>query len=207
MSIPSVKSVTDVVSPATAVRPAATGPDFAALAASLARGDLAAARAAITTGTPDAHGDDLSASVVEGNLAAARVMLGTLGVATHDADVAKGARSGRPASATDDHAVNSVAANPIPDATHERREAQGPVVVDATVQDVGSLAAQAQDVDVAAVLRALATGNAGSIPADVINRYGPGGELYDPAAIMDAYRSSSLGQSQMAATAWIGKPV
>lgn len=206
MSIPSVKSVTDVVSPTTAARPAATGHDFAALAASLARGDLAGARAAIASGNPGAHGDELSASVVEGNLAAARVMLGTLGVATHDADVAKAARSGRPASA-DDHAVNSVAANPIPDATLDGRHAQAPVVVDATVQDVGSAAAQAQDVDVAAVLRALATGNAGSIPAEVINRYGPGGELYDPAAIMDAYRSSSLGQSQMAATAWIGKPV
>jgi len=207
MRIPSVKSVTDVVSPATAVRPEPTGPDFAALAASLARGDLTSARAAIAKGNPGAHGDDLSASLVEGNLAAARVMLGTLGVATDDAHVATAARSGRPASATDDHAVNSAAANPIPDATLDGGQAPAPLVVDATVQDVGSAAAPARDVDVAAVLRALATGNAGSIPADVINRYGPGGELYDPAAIMDAYRSSSLGQSQMAATAWIGKPV
>ena len=203
MSIPSVKSVTDVVSPATAVRPAATRPDFAALAASLARGDLAGARAAITTGNSDAHGDDLSASVVAGNLAAARVMLGSLGMATHDADVAKGARSDRPAKVTDDRAVNSVGADAIPDETLDEPKAQART--DATVQDVGSAAASG--VDVAAVLRALATGNAGSIPAEVINRYGPGGELYDPAAIMDAYRSSSLGQSQMAATAWIGKPV
>ena len=207
MSIPSVKSVTDVASPATAVRPAGTRPDFAALAASLARGDLAGARAAISTRNPDAHGDDLSASVVEGNLAAARVMLGSLGVATHDYDIAKGARSDRPAKVTDDHAVNSVGANAIPDEALDGPKVQARLVVDATVQDVGSGAAPARDVDVAAVLRALATGNAGSIPADVINRYGPGGELYDPAAIMEAYRSSSLGQSQMAATAWIGKPV
>jgi len=206
MSIPSVKSVTDVVSPATAVRPAATGPDFAALAASLARGDLAGARAAIATGEPGPRSDDLRASVVEGNLAAARVMLGTLGAAVHDADLAKIARHDRPASATDEHGVNSASADPIPDATAAAAKAQAPVV-EATIQDVGSATAQAQDVDVAAVLRALATGNAGTIPADVINRYGPGGELYDPAAIMDAYRASSLGQSQMAATAWIGKPV
>ena len=205
MSIPSVKPATDVVSPPTAVRPAATGPDFAALAASLARGDLAGARAAITARNPDAHGDDLSASVVEGNLAAARVMLGTLGMATHDTDAAKAARSDRPAKVKDDHAVNSVAAEAIPDETLDGRKAGARIVADATVRDVGIAAAP--EVDVAAVLRALATGNAGSIPAEVINRYGPGGELYDPAAIMDAYRSSSLGQSQMAATAWIGKPV
>lgn len=207
MSIPSVKSAADAVSPATAVRPAATGPDFAALAASLARGDLAGARAAITTGN-EAHGDDLSACVVAGNLAAARVMLGTLGMASHDPGVAKAAQSDRPAAkVADDHAANSVAANAIPDETFQGPKAEAPRVVDASIQDVGRVAAAAPDADLAAVLRALATGNAGSIPADVINRYGPGGELYDPAAIMDAYRSSSLGQSQMAATAWIGKPV
>jgi hypothetical protein len=59
---------------------------------------------------------------------------------------------------------------------------------------------------VADVLLALATGNAGSIPADVINLYGPGGAQYDPAAIMDAYRNSSLGQAQIAALSWIGRP-
>ena len=206
MSIPSVKSVTDVVSSTTPARPAAGGPDFAALAASLARSDLAGARAAITSGSPGVHGDDLSASVVEGNLAAARVMLGTLTAAVDRLDNAKIARHDRPATATDQHDVNNAAADPIPDPTHDAAKAAAPAV-EPTIQDVGSTLAQAQGVDVAAVLRALATGNAGSIPADVINRYGPGGELYDPAAIMDAYRSSSLGQSQMAATAWIGKPV
>jgi hypothetical protein len=207
MSIPSVKSATDVVSPTTAARPAATGPDFAALAASLARSDLAGARAAITTGSPAAHSDDLSASVVEGNLAAARVMLGTLGASVHDSHPAKIARDERPATATNQDGANSAPADPIPDATRSAVKAQAPAGVEAKIQDVGSVVAPAQDVDVAAVLRALATGNAGSIPAEVINRYGPGGELYDPAAIMDAYRSSALGQSQMAATAWIGKPV
>ena len=46
----------------------------------------------------------------------------------------------------------------------------------------------------------------GDIPAEVINLYGPGGARYDPAAIMEAYRASAIGQAQMAATAWIGKP-
>ena len=54
---------------------------------------------------------------------------------------------------------------------------------------------------------ALATGNAGSIPADVINLYGPGGARYDPAAIMDAYRNSDIGKTQMAALSWIGRPM
>jgi len=203
MSIPSVKSAADLVSPTTAARPAASGTDFAALAASLARGDLAGARAAIA---PGARSDDLCTSVVEGNLAAARVMLGTLATAAHDADAAKVARSTRTATATADEHVNSARAGAIPGAAANAAITQAAPVVDGTIQDVGSLQAQPQDVDVAAVLRALATGNAGNIPADVINRYGPGGALYDPAAIMDAYRASPLGQAQMAATAWIGKP-
>jgi hypothetical protein len=56
------------------------------------------------------------------------------------------------------------------------------------------------------VLLALATGNANGLPAEIINLYGPGGARYDPAAIMDAYRSSAIGHAQMAALAWIGKP-
>jgi hypothetical protein len=60
-------------------------------------------------------------------------------------------------------------------------------------------------IDVHAVMLALATGNAGSIPASIINLYGPGGALYDPAAIMDAYRNSTLGQAQMAALSWISR--
>jgi len=83
-----------------------------------------------------------------------------------------------------------------------------PVAPRTTSQTAGPTAQSANggSYDVTDILLALATGNAGGIPPDLINRYGPGGALYDPAAIMDAYRSSTIGQAQMARNSWIGKP-
>jgi hypothetical protein len=73
--------------------------------------------------------------------------------------------------------------------------------------DPASTSALPQGVNESQVMLALATGNAGDIPASVINLYGPGGARYNPDAIMRAYRTSAIGEAQIAANlAWIGKP-
>lgn len=84
--------------------------------------------------------------------------------------------------------------------------APGPASAGAGIGGPMAQSANGASYSVADILLALATGNAGGIPPDLINRYGPGGALYDPAAIMDAYRNSALGHAQMAQEAWIGKP-
>jgi len=229
MSIRSVNTVEHPLPATTAPARSGNGPDFAALAASLARGDLGSARAAVATSAAsassvapmDQQGADgaLHASVFEGNFAAARVML-----ALHEALARHAAPTTRIADATDtdkrvrnDADTGSAPASATPPAPAALAPALAPVAAPAlapvaahgraaNIVDVGATSDVKADVDVGAVLLALATGNAGNIPAEVINRYGPGGELYDPAAIMDAYRASALGRAQMASMAWIGKP-
>lgn len=202
MSIPSVNPGPELLAASKPTPRGTPATGFAALADSLARNDLAGARAAVTATETAPRDDALRASIAEGHLAAARVLLATLDTVSSSAhgptgSAPKTARpAGSPAPAASGRAANSATHEPIP---HPVPAASPPV----SVVDVG--AAASSQVDVAAVLLAIATGNAGSIPADVINRYGPGGELYDPAAIMDAYRASSLGHAQIAATAWIGK--
>lgn len=190
MSIGSVKPAPLEAPPLPAGSRVATGDGaFPAIVSSIAAGDLTAARAAVQaaastapSGPSDAI-ESLARSLATGDLHAARRMLAQLGDATASKAAAEAAA---PAGAS---------GGTVPSALPT-----GLAVVDA-----GSVTPKAS-VDVHAVMVALATGNAGGIAADVINLYGPGGARYDPAAIMEAYRASALGQSQMADLSWIGKP-
>ena len=229
MSIPSVKPI--VLEPAAATggssRPGGEPGDFAAIARSVAAGDLVAARAALA-GSTAATNPALAQSLDAGNLAAARLALAQLGA---DAFARGAGRTTLPHDALPRYVPPYVPAVPVaaagaPDPAEAKATAAGhppkPVITATSVVDVGAEPAIAggavvddgakvtsisgQSYSVADVLLALATGNAGSIPADVINLYGPGGARYDPAAIMDAYRQSDIGKAQMAALSWVGRP-
>jgi len=233
--IASVKTILPDHSSHASARPAAaeTG-DFAAVARSVAAGDIETARSAMAaTASSAGAADTLAQTLAAGNLAAARLALCQLGADPYAAPA-------RTEAAPRDAATAPPAATPVPSAaplgTDTKIAAAGPgsaaanVTVPAhgatmVVADVGTLAdggetgtaaagAEAGTIvsgaggsyRVADVMLALATGNAGSIPADVINLYGPGGARYDPAAIMDAYRGSDIGKAQMAMFAWMSRP-
>lgn len=198
MSIASIKAVSsDPAAPAAVTRPTGEAGDFATVARSATAATSAATPAPASDPTPaptapaPSNGvTALAALLAQGDLSAARAALEQLGV--HAAfDDPK--RAAEPAALTKP-AIAGVATTAAKDTGNSM----------ATIGDAASKA-QPADVDVHQVLLALATGNAGSLPADVINLYGPGGARYDPAAIMDAYRASAIGQAQMAAEAWIGK--
>ena len=229
MSIGSVKPF--LLEPATQPgdrRSTAEAGDFAAVARSVAAGDLDAARRALTgTGTASASptAATLSQSLAEGNLASARLALVQLGVAAelfHDASTVSPRKAATPSptgpTATGVASALSSAAKVAPatsgrptPATSAASSSTGSATTGApnaamVVADVGAAATSGGAYSVADIMLALATGNAGSIPADVINLYGPGGARYDPAAIMDAYRNSDIGKAQMAMFAWMAKP-
>ena len=194
MSIANIKSVpSDAVAPAPVTRPTRDAGDFAAAARSASAATPAAASdaPAAPAASPPSNGvTALAALLAQGDLTAARAALEQLGVHAAFEDQKRGADPAAAAKARVGD-VASIPANASANST-------------AAIADAASTAPPA-DVDVHQVLLALATGNAGSLPADVINLYGPGGARYDPAAIMEAYRASAIGQAQMAATAWIGK--
>ena len=237
--------LTDVPSQGTPRSSTETGADFAAVARSVAAGDLEAARKALASaGAPRSiPAQTLAQTLADGNLAAARFALAQLGAPAAGTAATAGAGPdvtlGPPLPVP---GPDVTLGPPLPVAGPGIPGAPGPVVppqknriataveppVSASangmvVADVGATlgtsatsaspsgatvtSANGTTYAVSDVLVALALGNAGSIPADVINLYGPGGAKYDPAAIMDAYRNSALGQAQMAALAWIGRPV
>jgi len=191
VSIANIKSLpSDAAAPAPVTRPTRDAGDFAAAARSASAATPAAAPAATAASPPSNGVTALAALLAQGDLAAARAALEQLGVHAAFEDQKRGADPAAAAKARVGD-VASIPANASANST-------------AAIADAASTAPPA-DVDVHQVLLALATGNAGSLPADVINLYGPGGARYDPAAIMEAYRASAIGQAQMAATAWIGK--
>jgi len=191
VSIANIKSVpSDAVAPAPVTRPTRDAGDFAAAARSASAATPAAAPAATAAYPPSNGVTALAALLAQGDLAAARAALEQLGVHAAFEDQKRAADPAAAAKAR----VGAVASTPAKASANST----------AAIADAAPTAPPA-DVDVHQVLLALATGNAGSLPADVINLYGPGGARYDPAAIMEAYRASAIGQAQMAATAWIGK--
>jgi hypothetical protein len=245
MSVESVKPFgRESGMPAVAPRQQPETGEFAAVARSVAEGNIEAARAALAA-SPAALSRDatLAGALADGNLAAARLALSRLGAAT--VPPAGTVASAKPAAAPPAFAhgdqtryvppATAGGGKVAPPPSSKLAQAVGLPPVAATpasvglapglvVADVGATLARptidpppgtgatatssnGTSYKVSDILVALATGNAGSIPADLINRYGPGGALYDPAAIMDAYRSSALGQAQMAQASWIGRPV
>jgi hypothetical protein len=195
VSIASIKAApSDVGAPAAVTRPTSAAGDFAAAARSASAAAPAVVPDALpapVTSTATNGVSALAALLAQGDLAAARAALEQLGVHAAFGDP-KAAGDSAPATKP---VVADVGSAP----------AQGAGNSTAKIVDAASVA-QPAAIDVHQVLLALATGNAGNLPADVINLYGPGGARYDPAAIMEAYRASALGQAQMAAMAWIGKP-
>jgi hypothetical protein len=231
MTIASVKPhLLDAPVPAGGTRASLPAGDFAAVARSVAAGDLEGARAALgASGAGMPIANTLAQSLAGGNLAAARLALAQLGTdAFVPRDVAPGRPSeGLPFVTPPSASIPGAPGGTIP-GTDTKVASPGPVAAPPAlppglcVMDVGAglpagevllsgggkvTSSGGGSYSVADVMLALATGNAGSIPADVINLYGPGGALYDPAAIMDAYRDSDIGKAQMAALSWIGKPM
>jgi len=184
----------------------------ATLAQTLAAGNLAAARLALAQLGTDPYGHVANATTGR-DASALRARSDAQG---HEARVGGSASVASPVmSANPPRAQSGVATAKSAGAAQSAAVAASAVITSAgqhgattMIADAGSIAGSSTDsYSVADIMLALATGNAGSIPASVINLYGPGGARYDPAAIMDAYRSSAIGKAQMAMLAWIGKPV
>jgi hypothetical protein len=200
VSVASIKQASDAAAPAPATaRSAAEGGDFAAVARDVAA-QGAAPDVPAAASAPATRSDGISAlaaMLAMGDLAGARAALAQLGVHATFGDEAHEATHPQPG-------TKIATATPAQPSATNAAQANAAAATQKVV-DAGS-ATTASDVDVHQVLLALATGNANGLPAEIINLYGPGGARYDPAAIMDAYRSSAIGHAQMAALAWIGKP-
>ena len=228
MSIGGVKPVLlDTSTQGGGQRASAEAADFAAVARRIAEGDLEAARTALRAAQDgSATAATLAQSLDAGNLAAARLALSQLGVDPYAGGASNARALAQPVQASAPAAGGPVVVPDratLPPGADTKIAANAPPAApqgQGVVADVGSVvnggssgvagatvtAANGATYRVADVMLALATGNAGTIPADVINLYGPGGARYDPAAIMDAYRSSDIGKAQMAHFAWMTRP-
>jgi hypothetical protein len=201
VSVVSIKQASEAATPApAAARPAAKGGDFAAVARDAAAAGAARPEASAPAPEHAARSDGISAlaaMLAMGDLAGARAALAQLGVHATFGDESTETEHAQPD-------AKIAATKPAQSGNASAAHSDAPATT-LKVVDVGSTTTTS-DIDVHQVLLALATGNANGIPAEIINLYGPGGLRYDPAAIMDAYRSSAIGQAQMAGLAWIGKP-